>query len=323
MALLSPEWWLYVSSDSFHSFVWLTPKVRKIIICYPAFQGLALLSIYVRGQYNERIHYVGRRCQLNFQLPPNHSREKRPKLIRLRPNGCQGHGSPGESWEEWCGHSGQEMKKVTELIGERRYTKGQKDNFKVVLRRLITSLVSKIITTCESLCSKFFLSMGNFRWTTVILVIIKAADMRRAQHWGRHSFSSTTKFRTVTLGQSPCLPEPQQPHLEDGYDCVTHVTGLLLPSRGALDVHKTHFGGRSPTHGEDTIMTNNSYCALLPSDDIDLSLSQVGTQTSTEPRYIEMLGNAVISRFRSLEPHSLANGLRRWYSSFLSTDAFL
>lgn len=103
----------------------------------------------------------------------------------------------------------------------------------------------------------------------------------------------------------------------------THVTGLLFPSRGALDIHKTHFGGRSPAHSEDTIMTNNSYCAFLPSDDVDLSLSQVGTRTSVEPRYIEMLGNAVISRFRSLEPHSLANGLRRLSSSFLSTDVFL
>ena len=56
-----------------------------------------------------------------------------------------------------------------------------------------------------------------------------------------------------------------------------HVTGLLFPFLGALDVHKTHFGGRSPTHGEDIVMTNNSYCALLPSDDVDLSLSQVGT----------------------------------------------
>lgn len=206
------------SSDSLHSSVWLTPKVRKIMNCYPAFQGLVLVSSCVRGQCNEHIHYVVRRCQLNFQFPSNHSREKRTKLIELRPNGCQGHGSPGEPWEEWRGHRGQEMKKVAELIGERSYAEGQKDNFKVALRRLITSMVSKIITTRESLCSKFFLSMGSFRWTTVILVIIKAAELRRAQHWGRHPFSSTTMFRTVTLGQSPRLPETQLPHLEDGYD---------------------------------------------------------------------------------------------------------
>lgn len=44
---------------------------------------------------------------------------------------------------------------------------------------------------------------------------------------------------------------------------------------------------------------------------------------SPEPCYTEMLGNAVSCGFRNLEPHSLANGLMRWYSSFLSTGVCL
>jgi len=134
-------------------------------------------------------------------------------------------------------------------------------HFTTVLWKPITSMASKIMTTCVNVIESF-LPMGNFRWTTVIFVITKAADKRWAWQWCQHQFSGTTLLQGCEPGPItfPLWASASSP---GRWAWLYPWHGNVVPLTWDSE-HKKYLGGWSLTHSKDTILTNNSYCAIIP-----------------------------------------------------------
>lgn len=82
----------------------------------------------------------------------------------------------------------------------------------------ITSMAEMIITSYIILHHESFLRMGNLASTTVISSLKRKLMVGRLSTDSAINFLVLLFFRAVTFSKSPYLPEPQLPHLKDGYD---------------------------------------------------------------------------------------------------------